>query len=85
MQRKHIASVFENPFVIVILGFVYIGLIITMLALFAYMYTRQRRYIYDNTTLDNKIAFKSTLGARKFAWVIVDLQFVSMEIQMVLI
>jgi len=38
----------------------------------AYWKTRQRNYIVNNTTLDNKIALASTLKARKLAWVMVS-------------
>lgn len=62
-------AAFENPLIIAMIALIYISFIILMLGLYAYSYTRQRRYIYDNTLLDNKIAFKSTLGARKFAWI----------------
>jgi len=64
-----LAGALESPVVMILIGLVYIGLIVIGIGLFAYSYARQRAYIYDNTMLDGKIAFKSTLGARKFAWV----------------
>jgi uncharacterized membrane protein YjgN (DUF898 family) len=65
------AGAFENPILLAIIGMIYIGFIFASIALLAYSYARQRAYIYENTQLDNKIAFKSTLKARKFAWVAV--------------
>ena len=47
----------------------YLGTLIGMLVIMAYVVSRERAYIYENTLLDNKIAFKSTLGAREFAFV----------------
>jgi uncharacterized membrane protein YjgN (DUF898 family) len=38
----------------------------------AYMQTRQRIYVLENTLLDDKIAFVSTLRARSFAWVMIS-------------
>ena len=55
-----------------IIGLVYLGFIIVSLLVVAYMYTRQRTYIYDNSRLDNKISFSSTLRARPFAWVMIS-------------
>ncbi len=54
-----------------IIGLVYLGFIIVSLLVVAYMYTRQRTYIYDNSNLDNKITFASTLRSRPFAWVMI--------------
>ena len=48
---------------------VYIGMILATMIVIAYSMTRQRTYIYDNTTLDEKIKFASTLKAKSFAWV----------------
>ena len=47
----------------------YIGMILATMVLIAYSMTRQRTYIYDNTMLDGKINFASTLKAKSFAWV----------------
>jgi uncharacterized membrane protein YjgN (DUF898 family) len=38
----------------------------------AYMQTRQRTYILENTLLDDDVAFVSTLRARSFAWVMIS-------------
>lgn len=59
----------QNPAVLIGIAITYAGFIILSLALFSYSHARQRAYIYSNTTLDNKISFKSTLGARQLAWV----------------
>ncbi len=48
---------------------VYMGIIFATMLLVAYSMTRQRTYIYDNTTLDEKITFGSTLKAKSYAWV----------------
>ncbi len=47
----------------------YALLIPTFMAISAYIMTRQRTYIYANSTLDGKISFASTLKARSLAWV----------------
>ena len=47
----------------------YFGTLLGMLVIMAYVVSRERAYIYKNTLLDNKVAFKSTLGAREFAFV----------------
>ena len=60
-----------NPIIGLAMAVAYLGLIIASLVILAYSITRQRTYIYDNTTLDNKIHFASTLKARPLAWVMV--------------
>lgn len=60
---------FQSPIIFVLIGLVYLGLILIGFLAFAYSTSRKRAYIYDNTKLDNKITFTSTLGARKLAWV----------------
>ena len=47
----------------------YIAMIFVGFFLMAYMQTRQRTYILENTLLDNKIAFVSALKARSLTWV----------------
>ncbi len=47
----------------------YIGFIIASLLAGAYIVSRTRAYVYENTLLDDKISFESTLGARALAWV----------------
>jgi uncharacterized membrane protein YjgN (DUF898 family) len=60
---------FGNPMVIALIALLYIGFIFIAIAVFSYSYARQRKYIYENTKLDGVIAFASSLGARKIAWV----------------
>ncbi len=55
-----------------IIGLAYLGLILGSMAIIAYATTRQRSYVYDNTTLDDKITFASTLQARPYAWVMIS-------------
>ncbi len=47
----------------------YLGLIFILVLAGSYVISRQRKYIYDNTKLDGKISFASTLKARSLAWV----------------
>jgi len=47
----------------------YIGIFVIMLFVMAYVISRERAYVYENTLLDGKIAFQSTLSAREFAMV----------------
>jgi uncharacterized membrane protein YjgN (DUF898 family) len=51
------------------IAFIYFMFIVSILFISAYLITRQRTYIYANTTLDNKINFASTLRARDFLFV----------------
>lgn len=53
-------------------GFVYLGFILVSLLIVPYSYTRQRTYILNNSNLDNKITFASTLRATPFAWVMIS-------------
>jgi len=55
-----------------IIGLAYLGLILATMIILAYATTRQRTYVYENTTLDNKITFESTLKARPYAWVMIS-------------
>lgn len=64
-----IKETFGNPMVIALIVFLYIGFLFITVALFSYLYARQRKYIFENTRLDGTIAFASSLGARKIAWV----------------
>ena len=57
------------------ISFEIIGIIAYFIAIFAMMafyVTRERSYLYENTTLDNKIAFESTLKARDLTWVMLS-------------
>ena len=55
-----------------IIIFVYGGMILAGMLIIAYSMTRQRTYIYENTTLDQKIKFASTLKAKPLAWVMIS-------------
>ncbi|PNK61935.1 YjgN family protein [Psychrobacter sp. FDAARGOS_221] len=50
---------------------VYIGFIAASLFAAAYTYSRQRQYIYANTTLDQTIRFKSSVGAKAYFGVLI--------------
>ena len=54
---------------IITLFIAYFVMIFSMFIVMAYGMTRQRTYVYENTTLDEKISFKSTLRARDLMWV----------------
>jgi len=54
-----------------VIGLIYLLFIIGMMLIMAYSMTRQRTYTYENTTLDEKITFKSTLKAKPLAFVMV--------------
>ena len=54
-----------------IIGVGYLFFIIASMLIMAYSLTRQRAYVYANTTLDEKISFKSTLSARSLAYIMV--------------
>ncbi|MCP4934144.1 MAG: DUF898 domain-containing protein [bacterium] len=57
------------PMLMPVIAALYLGLILVFVLAGSYVTSRQRRYIYDNTTLDGKISFASTLKARSLAWV----------------
>lgn len=54
-----------------IIGLAYLGMILASMFIMAYSMTRQRTYVYENTTLDDEITFGSTLKAKKFAWIMI--------------
>lgn len=54
-----------------IVGLAYLGMILASMFIMSYYMTRQRRYVYENTTLDDAISFGSTLKAKQFAWIMV--------------
>jgi len=54
------------------IGIAYFVMIFALMLIMSYAITRQRSYIYENTLLDNTIAFESTLKARSFAWVMLS-------------
>ena len=51
---------------------IYGGMILAGMPIVAYSMTRQRTYIYENTTLDENIKFASTLKAKPLAWVMIS-------------
>ena len=55
--------------VVALVALVYLGFILISVAIFSYLYTRKRAYIMDNSTLDKKISFQSTLSARDLAFI----------------
>lgn len=54
-----------------VVGLAYLGMILAAMFIMAYSMTRQRTYVYGNTTLDNEITFGSTLKAKQLAWVMI--------------
>lgn len=55
-----------------LIGLAYLGLILGSMLVMAYSMTRQRTYVYENSTLDDKITFASTLKARPLAWMMIS-------------
>ncbi len=55
--------------IVATIGVTYLGFIVISMIVFSYTYARQRQYIFENTKLDRKITFSSTLGAIPLAWV----------------
>ncbi len=53
--------------VILFLGIVYVGFFMVFILVHAYFYSRLRAYLLANTTLDEKIAFQSTIKAVPYA------------------
>lgn len=65
MNRYDIAYEMEsNPIMILMLILYYVGFLILTLFLGAYIYSRQRQYIYENMLFDDKVRFKSTITAK---------------------
>ncbi len=54
-----------------IIAVMYVGVIFASMFIIAYSVTRQRTYIYKNSTLDNDIQFESTLKAKELSWMMV--------------
>ena len=61
-----------NASPLLVVGFVimYFGFVATFLFATAYSYSRQRQYLFENTTLDKAITFKSTVGAKGYFYVL---------------
>ncbi len=65
MNRYDIAYEMENnPVVIAMIIISYVGFLILSLFLGAYIYSRQRQYVYENMLFDDKVRFKSTIIAK---------------------
>ncbi|MDN3454663.1 MULTISPECIES: DUF898 family protein [unclassified Psychrobacter] len=60
-----------NPLFVVGIVIMYFGFIATFLFATAYSFSRQRQYLFENTTLDNAITFKSTVGAKRYFSILV--------------
>lgn len=60
-----------HPLLIVGFVIIYFGFIATFLFATAYSFSRQRQYLFENTTLDNAITFKSTVDAKGYFSVLV--------------
>ncbi|CAA6813124.1 MAG: DUF898 domain-containing protein, partial [uncultured Sulfurovum sp.] len=54
------------------IAMLYLFMIVAVILIMAFSITRQRTYVYENTMLDEKISFASTLRARDFAWVMLS-------------
>lgn len=59
-----------NPLFVVGFLVMYFGFIATFLFATAYSFSRQRQYLFENTTLDKAITFKSTVGAKGYFYVL---------------
>lgn len=62
-------DVMQSGAVIGLVAMTYIGFIVVSILVFSYSYSRQRAYILENSTLDEKIKLASTLRARPLAWI----------------
>ena len=60
-----------NPLFIVGFVIIYFGFIATFLFATAYSFSRQRQYLFENTTLDKVITFKSTVSAKSYFFILV--------------
>lgn len=49
---------------------IYFGFIATFLFATAYSFSRQRQYLFENTTLDKVITFKSTVSAKRYFYIL---------------
>lgn len=71
LQDPQVMEEMMSGALLMVIGPVYIGLIAASFLVMAYAYARQRTYIFANTSLDENIAFISTLRASSLAWVMV--------------
>ncbi len=60
-----------NPLLIVGFLIIYFGFIATFLFATAYSFSRQRQYLFENTTLDKAITFRSTVGAKGYFYILI--------------
>ena len=60
-----------NPLFVVGFVIIYFGFIATFLFATAYSFSRQRQYLFENTTLDKVITFKSTVSAKSYFFILV--------------
>jgi len=65
-----VAEVLGTGAIVMLIAMLYVGLLLLVFILIAYGYTRQRTYILSHAALDKAITFASTLGARRYAWVL---------------
>jgi len=55
-----------------VLSLSYLGVILASIYVMAYSITQHRKYVYANTSLDEKVTFASTLKAMPLAWVLIS-------------
>jgi len=70
-DRESLEAAIVGGGLIGILAAVYLGAIAISLLVSAYSYSRQRAYIYTNSSLDEKILFQSTVKARPLAGIMI--------------
>lgn len=71
-MNKSEATSENNQSFVGILGLMYLGFIVASLFIMAYSYSRQREYIFANSSLDTDITLASTLQARILGWVMIS-------------
>ena len=71
-DQDQLQEMMSGPLLKIIVALLYLGMIFASMLVMAYSTTRQRTYVYANTTLDEKITFASTLKAKKLAWVMMS-------------
>ena len=69
---EQIKELMKGPMLGIMIGVIYLMMIFGSMLVMAYSLTRQRKYVYENTTLDEKITFASTLKARSLIWVMIS-------------
>jgi len=71
-DAEAVGEVLGGGATVLVIAMLYIGLLFAMFLLVAYAYTRQRTYILSRSALDKAITLASTLGARRYAWVLLS-------------